>query len=57
MASDTAASAVYGGATTMSTSRTEASSRLRSLTRVSDSATVLFIFQLPAMINLRSLFI
>jgi len=36
---------------------TEASSRLRSLTRANASATVLFDFQLPAMISLRSLFI
>src|SRR5436305_15001806 len=54
---DTDSSAVNGGQTTMSTSFTLPSSSLMSLTSDNASATVLFIFQLPAMINLRSLFI
>src|SRR5436309_15010221 len=54
---DTSLSAVNGGQTTISTSLIVASSRLRSWTRSSASATVLFIFQLPAMINLRFFFI
>jgi len=55
MALDTDSSAVKGGQTTMSTSFTLPSSRLRLSTRASPSATVLFIFQLPAMMSLRSL--
>src|SRR5690606_3209696 len=51
-ASDTAASAVNGGQTTMSSSLTVATSRLIASTRPSASAAVLFIFQLPAMISL-----
>src|ERR1041385_3817907 len=53
---DTSLSAVNGGHTTISTSLMFASSRLSPLTRSIASATVLFIFQLPAMINLRALF-
>src|ERR1041385_8477085 len=56
MALDTDSSAVKGGQTTMSTSFTLLRSRLRSSTSDTASATVLFIFQLPAMISLRSLF-
>src|SRR5258705_9571541 len=55
MAFETALKAVNGGHTTISTSLIFASSRLRSATRSSASATVLFIFQLPAMISLRCL--
>src|SRR5579885_462382 len=57
IALDTDSRAVNGGQTTMSTSFTWPTSSVRSLIKVSASATVLFIFQLPAMINLRSLFI
>src|SRR6266568_3382776 len=57
MALETPPSAVNGGQTTMSTSLTLANSILRSLIKSSASATVLFIFQLPATISLRSLFI
>src|SRR5271170_6510239 len=53
---DTSPRAVNGGQTTMSASLTLASSSLRSRTRCSDSATVLFIFQLPAMMSFRSFF-
>src|ERR1051326_3168964 len=55
MARDTSDKAVYGGQITMSTSLMLASSRLSPPTRSSASATVLFIFQLPAKINLRVL--
>src|SRR5439155_4783717 len=55
MAFETSPKAVNGGQTTMSTSLMLTNSILRSLTRSSASATVLFIFQFPAMINLRSL--
>src|SRR6266550_5802740 len=54
---DTDSSAVNGGQTTMSTSFTLARSIFKSLTNANPSATVLFIFQLPAMINFRFLFI
>jgi hypothetical protein len=57
IALDTDSSAVNGGHTTMSTSFTFTSSIFRSLTNASASATVLFIFQLPAIISFRSLFI
>src|ERR1051326_5153634 len=57
MALETSLNAVNGGQITMSTSFTFASSILSPRTRSSDSATVLFIFQFPAMINFRSLFI
>src|SRR5690242_2289087 len=53
---ETSESAVNGGHTTMSTSFTPESSSLRSRTRSTASATVLFIFQLPAMMSLRCLF-
>src|SRR5439155_21843663 len=53
---DTDSSAVNGGQTTMSTSFTLARSIFKSLTNANPSATVLFIFQLPAMINFRFLF-
>src|ERR1017187_4615312 len=56
IALETSLNAVNGGATTMSTSFTPVRSRLRSPTSVSASATVLFIFQLPAIINFLSLF-
>src|SRR5208283_3992169 len=56
MTFDTDSSAVNGGQMTMSTSLILASSSLRLPTNASASAAVLFIFQLPAMINLRSLF-
>src|SRR5437867_658139 len=52
---ETSLSAVNGGQTTISTSLMLTSSRLRPVTRSSASATVLFIFQLPAMISLRDL--
>src|SRR5947207_4427807 len=52
---DTSLRAVNGGQMTISTSLMLTSSRLRPATRSSASATVLFIFQLPAMINLRAL--
>src|SRR6266567_9109406 len=52
---ETSDSAVNGGQTTISTSLMFASSRLRPFTRSSASATVLFIFQFPATINLRAL--
>src|SRR2546427_1956449 len=52
---DTSLSAVKGGQMTISTSLMFASSRLRPFTRSSASATVLFIFQFPATINLRAL--
>src|SRR5262245_20411501 len=52
---DTSHNAVNGGQTTISTSFTLANSRLRSHTKSTASATVLFIFQLPAMMSLRSL--
>src|SRR3954464_14603280 len=55
MAFETSDKAVKGGQTTMSTSFTLLNSRLSPATRSSPSATVLFIFQLAAMINLRSL--
>src|SRR5438034_11097565 len=55
MALETSLKAVNGGQTTMSTSLTPFSPRLMPATRSSASATVLFIFQLPAMISLRSL--
>src|SRR6185312_17380709 len=55
IAFETSESAVNGGQTTMSTSFTLTSSRLMPPTRSSASATVLFIFQLPAMINFRPL--
>src|SRR5687767_7257597 len=54
MALETSPNAVNGGQTTMSTSLTLVSSRWQPLTRSTASATVLFIFQLPAMINFRS---
>src|SRR6185369_10483722 len=57
MALETASNAVNGGHTTMSTSLTLASSSFKLRTRSSASATVLFIFQFPAMISFRSLFI
>src|SRR5580658_5162892 len=53
---ETSLSAVNGGQTTISTSRTLASSIFNPLTSASASAAVLFIFQLPAMISFRSLF-
>src|ERR1043165_129361 len=53
---DTDSSAVNGGQTTMSTSFTLARSIFKSLTKAKPSATVLFIFQLPATINFRFLF-
>src|SRR6266542_5233617 len=52
---DTSLNAVNGGQMTISTSLMLTSSRLRPVTRSSASATVLFIFQLPAMISLRDL--
>src|SRR2546423_3476691 len=52
---ETSDSAVKGGQTTMSTSLMLARARFRSPTRSRASATVLFIFQFPAMIILRSL--
>src|SRR5437773_2160036 len=52
---ETSDSAVNGGQITMSTSLMLARARFRSPTRSSASATVLFIFQFPAMIILRSL--
>src|SRR5256885_7129050 len=52
---DTSLSAVKGGQMTMSTSLMFANSRLSPFTKSSASATVLFIFQLPAMISLRAL--
>src|ERR1051325_9638076 len=55
MAFDTSDRAVKGGQTTMSTSFMLLNSRLRPSTKSRDSATVLFIFQLPAIISLRSL--
>src|SRR4030095_7515333 len=54
---ETSHNAVNGGQTTMSTSFMFASSFFRSPTRTSASVTVLFIFQFPAIISLRSLFI
>ena len=54
IALDTSPSAVNGGHTTMSTSLMFAVSSFKSRTRLSASATVLFIFQLPAMISFRS---
>ena len=54
---ETSLSAVKGGQTTTSMSLTLASSILSPLTKASASATVLFIFQLPAIINFRSFFI
>src|SRR5579859_1647255 len=57
MALETSARAVKGGQTTMSTSLTLASSILSPRTRSKASATVLFIFQLPAIMSFRSLFI
>src|SRR2546422_1824279 len=57
MAFDTSDSAVNGGQMTMSTSLTLNSSRFKPFTRSSASATVLFIFQLPAIMSLRFLFI
>src|ERR1035437_7868296 len=57
IAFETSPSAVNGGQTTMSTSLTLAKSILRLRTRSSASATVLFIFQFPAIISFRSLFI
>src|SRR5204862_6295203 len=51
---ETSPKAVNGGYTTMSTSFTYVSSRLQPFTRSRASATVLFIFQLPAMISFRS---
>src|ERR1017187_6275304 len=57
MTFDTDSSAVNGGQMTMSTSLLLANSSLRLPTNASASAAVLFIFQLPAIINLRSLFI
>ena len=56
IAFDTSESAVKAGQTTMSTSLTEERSRVRPFKRSSASATVLFIFQLPAMMSLRALF-
>ena len=53
----TSLNAVNGGQTTMSTSFTVASSSFKSRTRSSASATVLFIFQFPAIISFRSFFI
>src|SRR5690242_19109051 len=53
---ETSLSAVKGGQTTMSTSFMFASSILRSPTRSRASATVLFIFQFPAIMSLRDLF-
>src|SRR5688500_15855779 len=50
---ETSLSAVKGGQMTMSISLMLPSSRLRSSISASASATVLFIFQLPATINLR----
>jgi len=49
----TAASAVNGGQTTISTPLTPAVSRASSVTRAFASATVLYIFQLPAMMGVR----
>src|ERR1035438_10491448 len=57
IAFETSPKAVNGGQTTMSTSLTLAKSILRLRTRSSASATVLFIFQFPAIISFRSLFI
>src|SRR5436190_24330826 len=57
MALETSLNAVNGGQITMSTSLMLANSIFSPRTRSSDSATVLFIFQLPAMISFRSLFI
>src|SRR6185312_9948525 len=57
MALETSLNAVKGGQTTMSTSFTLAVSIFKSFTRSSASATVLFIFQFPAIISFRSLFI
>src|SRR5215471_18918346 len=54
---ETSLRAVNGGQTTTSTSFWFANSSFRPRTRSSDSATVLFIFQLPAITNFRSLFI
>src|SRR5438128_623760 len=56
MTFETSLSAVNGGHTTMSASLILARSSLRPRTRSRASATVLFIFQLPAMISFRSLF-
>src|SRR6185503_19467090 len=55
MALETSPKAVKGGQTTMSSSLTLPRSRLMPFTKSSASATVLFIFQFPAMISLRSL--
>src|SRR5262245_52975412 len=57
VAFETDSSAVNGGQMTTSTSFTPPRSSLRLFTSASDSATVLFIFQLPAMMSLRALFI
>src|SRR5262245_45857710 len=57
IALETSDNAVEGGHTTMSTSLMLANSIFKPRTRSKASATVLFIFQLPAMISLRSLFI
>src|SRR6266478_1262488 len=56
IARDTSDKAVNGGQTTISTSLTLANSIFRARTKSTPSATVLFIFQFPAIINLRSLF-
>src|SRR5262249_47365650 len=53
----TSLNAVNGGQTAMSTAIIFASSIFKSCTKVSASATVLFIFQFPAMISRRSVFI
>src|SRR4051794_34277594 len=57
MAFETSLKAVNGGQTTMSTSLMLASSSFSPRTRSRPSATVLFIFQFPAIINFRSFFI
>src|SRR5215469_10349295 len=56
MAFETSLNAVNGGHTTISTSFTLVSSIFNPRTRSSASATVLFIFQFPAIISFRSLF-
>src|SRR5215469_7036070 len=57
IAFETASSAVNGGQTTTSASFRFFNSSFRSFTKASASAMVLFIFQLPAMINFLSLVI
>src|SRR5215471_4902982 len=52
----TSLNAVNGGQTAMSTVIIFASSIFKSCTKLSASATVLFIFQFPAMMSFRSLF-